>query len=81
MNFWLTACKTVHHILSDHCLSDLSVTLVYCGQTVGWIKMPLVMEVDLNPGHIVLDGDDALPMERDTAALKYRFIDAGRVCL
>jgi len=43
--------------------------------------MPLVMEVDLNPGHIVLDGDDALPMERDTAALKYRFIDAGRVCL
>ena len=23
------------------CLSVLSATLVYCGQTVGWIKMPL----------------------------------------
>ena len=27
------------------CLSPLSVTLVYCGQTVGWIRMPLAMEV------------------------------------
>jgi len=24
---------------------------------VGWIKMPLGKEVDLGPGHIVLDGD------------------------
>jgi len=24
-----------------------------CGQTVGWIKMPLDMEVGLGPGHIV----------------------------
>jgi len=39
------------------CLSRLSVTLVYCGQTVGWIKMPLGMEVGLGPGDIVLDGD------------------------
>jgi len=31
--------------------------LEYCGQTVGWIKMPLGMEVGLGPGHIVLDGD------------------------
>jgi len=37
-------------------LSCLSVTLVYCGQTVGWIKMPLGNEVGLSPGHIVLDG-------------------------
>jgi len=36
-------------------LSVLSVTLVYCGQTVGWIKMKLGMEMDLGPGHIVLD--------------------------
>ena len=28
-----------------------------CGQTVGWIKMPLGKEVGLGPGHIVLDGD------------------------
>ena len=26
------------------CLSVLSVTLVYCGQTVGWIKMKLGMQ-------------------------------------
>jgi len=36
-----------------------SVTLVYCGQTVGWIKMKLGMEVGLGPGHNVLDGDPA----------------------
>jgi len=35
--------------------------LVYCGQTVRWIKMPLGMEVGLGPGHIVLDGDPAPP--------------------
>jgi len=29
---------------------------VYCGQTAGWIKMPLGTEVDLGPGHILLDG-------------------------
>jgi len=28
---------------------------VYCGQTAGWIKMPLCMEVDLGPDHFVLD--------------------------
>jgi len=40
------------------CLSVcLSITLVYCGQTVGWIKMKLGMEIGLGPGHIVLDGD------------------------
>ena len=49
-------------MLSDRCpvLSCLFVTLVYCGQTVGWIKMPLSGEVDLGPGHIVLD-DDPVP--------------------
>ena len=43
-------------------LSCLSVTLVYCGQTVGWINMKLGTEVGLGPGHIVLDGDPALPL-------------------
>jgi len=42
-------------------LSCLSVTLVYCCQTVEWIKMPLGNEVGLSPGHIVLDGDLAPP--------------------
>ena len=30
---------------------------VCCGQTAGWIKIPLGTEVDLGPGHIVLAGD------------------------
>jgi len=34
----------------------LSVMLAYCGQTVGWITMPLGTEVGLGPGDIVLDG-------------------------
>ena len=29
---------------------------VYCGQTARWMKTPLGAEVDLGPGHIVLDG-------------------------
>jgi len=39
----------------------LSVTLVYCGQTLGWIKMKLDMQVGLGPGHSVLDGDPTPP--------------------
>jgi len=35
------------------CLSILSVTLMYCGQMVGWIKMPLATEVGLGLGNIV----------------------------
>jgi len=42
------------------CLSCL-VTLVYCRQMVGWIRMPLGMEVGLGPSDIVLDGDPAPP--------------------
>ena len=40
---------------------------VYCGQTAGWIKMALGMEVDLGPGHIVLDGDHLPSPKRGTA--------------
>jgi len=46
------------------CLSYVFVTLVYCGQTVGWIKMKLGTEVDLGPGHSVLDGDPAPPTQK-----------------
>ena len=42
------------------CLSCLSVTLVYCGQTVECIKIV----VGLGPGHIVLDGKEALPSQK-----------------
>jgi len=38
------------------------VTLVYCGQTVGWIKMKVGMEVGVGPGHIVLDREPAPPL-------------------
>jgi len=35
------------------------ITLVYCGQTAGWIRRQLGMEIGLDPGHIALDGDPA----------------------
>jgi len=63
----------VNLMLSDRCpiLSCpvclpicLSVTLVYCGQTVKWIKMKLGMQVGVGPSHIVLDGNPApLPLK------------------
>jgi len=34
---------------------------VFCGQTAGWIRMPLGTEVGLGPRDIVLDGDPAPP--------------------
>ena len=36
---------------------------VCCGQTAGWIKMPLGREMDVGPGDIVFDGDPAPPKE------------------
>jgi len=33
----------------------------YCGQTAGYIKMPVGMEVGLSPGDFVIDGDPASP--------------------
>jgi len=47
---------TVRPVLWDHCLFCLSVTLVYCGQMAGWIKMPLGTQVGLSPLDIVLGG-------------------------
>jgi len=40
---------------------------VYCGQTTGWIKIPLGMEEGLGSGHIVLDGNAAPPSKRGRA--------------
>jgi len=45
----------------------MSVTLVYCGQTVGWIKMKIGMQVGLGPGHIVLDWEPAPLPQMGTA--------------
>jgi len=77
--FWATVCKTVHPILSDRCLSVLSVTLVYCGQTVGRIKMKLGMEVGLSPGHIMLDGDPAPPLQSGTPNFRPMSVVAKRL--
>jgi len=39
-----------------------------CGQTAGWIKVPLGTEVGLGPCDIALDGDPAPPHKRGTSA-------------
>jgi len=59
-------------MLSDRCRSCLSVTLVYCAQTVRLIKMKLGMQVVLGPGHIVLDGDPAPPPPKGCGAPNFR---------
>ena len=37
---------------------------VFCGQTSGWTKMPLGMDIGLGPGDFVFDGDSATPRKR-----------------
>ena len=57
------------------------VTLVYCGQTVGWIKMPLDLEVGLDPGYIVLAGDPAaqqFPTFRPLSIVAKRLVYCGQ---
>ena len=70
LGLWSTVYETVRPVLSPYAVGPLSVslsdsvTLVYCGQTVGWITMKLGMQVGLGPGHIVLDGDPAPLLKR-----------------
>jgi len=47
---------------SPQFLADIS-----CGQTAGWIKMPLSTKVGLGPGHTMLHGTQFLPPKRVTA--------------
>ena len=54
--------QKIGHTHPTQCLA-----YVYCGQTAGWMKTPLGTEVDLGPGHIVLDGGPS-SRERGTAA-------------
>jgi len=75
-NFSATVCKTVRAVcyrtvVCPLLFVSLSVTLVYCGQTVGWIKMPLGSEVELGPGHIVLDGDPTPPHTKGNSSLQF----------
>jgi len=64
------------------CLSSLSVclsvTLMYCGQTVGWMKMKLGMEVGLGPGLIVLIGDPSPPPPKGNSSKFPQF--SAHVC-
>jgi len=61
-------------MLWDRCLA---VTLMYCGQTVGWIKMKLGIVVGLGSIHIVLYGDPA-PLQRGTAAYFSAYVYGGQ---
>ena len=53
VSFWATATSRPNGLL--YAIG----TFVYCGQTAGWIKIPLGLEVGLGPGNIVLDGNPA----------------------
>jgi len=55
------------------------VTLVYCGQTVGRIKIKLDVQVGLGPGHNVLDGDPAPLPQRGTAPQLLAYICCGKI--
>jgi len=54
---------------------------VYCGQTAGWIKIALGMEVGLGAGHIVLDGELAPLPQKGAEPFNFRpiFIVAKRL--
>ena len=52
-------------------LSCLSVTLVYCSQTVKWIKMKLGMQIRYGHGDIVLDRTQ-LPLPRKGTSPNFR---------
>jgi len=47
---------------------------VYCGQTAGWIKMPLGTEVNLGPGDVVLDGVATPPPLTGALPNSFRFM-------
>jgi len=57
-------------MLSVRCLSVCDVGILWpvcCGQTAGWIKMPLDTKVGLGQGDIVLDGDPSPPIKGDSS--------------
>ena len=45
---------------------------VYCGQTAGWLKMPIGRDVGLGPGGIVLDWDPAPSSQKGGTAPNFR---------
>jgi len=65
-NFRATVSKTVRPMLSHRSLSCLSVTLVYCGQKVGWLEVKLGLQIGLRPGDCVRWGPSS-PLPRKVA--------------
>jgi len=64
------------------CLSVLPVMLMlmYCGQTIGWIKMKFGMQVGLGTGHILVDGDPApLPPKGQSPRPILAYIGCGQM--
>jgi len=53
---------------------------VYCGKTAGWMKTPLGTEVDLGPGHIVLEGDPAASRNGHSSPLFSAHVYCGHGC-
>ena len=43
----------------------------YCGQMAAWIKMSLGMELSLDPGDFVLDGDPVAPPQKGVGPPKF----------
>ena len=74
MEFGLNGSLYATRLLS--CLSCLSVTLLYCGQRVGWIKLPLGTDVGLVPGDIALDGERGTAAPCHFSAMSIHFIVA-----
>jgi len=64
----ITSNRSPYAIYGTVVLSVLSETLVYCGQTVGWIKMPLSTEVGRGQRRHWVRWRPSFPMERDTIA-------------
>jgi len=56
---------------NGHTHSTQFLAHVYCGQMAGWMKTPLGTEVDLGPGHVVLDGVPA-PAKGAEQSLSFR---------
>jgi len=50
---------------------------VFCGQTVGWMKTPLGMEVYFSPGHTVLDGNRARARKGHSSPLVLAHVCCG----
>ena len=51
---------------------------VRCGQTAGWIKMPLGTKADLGEGDIVLNGDPAPPKKGHSTLLFSAHVYCGQ---